>query len=118
MSQFFPEGEGSHPLHKDGDGGYITNAQMQFFLNRQQPKDHILDHGKFLKYLLTCKKYNMISDYMEKDPESACLVWNDERQAISFIFPAKGVVAEKMLSFYLRGEDDDDDEEDLEEIEW
>jgi hypothetical protein len=117
MSQFFPEGEGSHPLHKDGDGGYITNAQMQFFLNRQDVKDHILDHALFLRYLLTCKKYNMISDCMKDDPTSAYLVWNEDRETISFLFPAEGVVANKMLSLYLRGDDEEEDD-DLEESEW
>jgi hypothetical protein len=100
MSQFFPEGEGSHPLHYDGDGGYITNAQMQFYLNRQSSQESIISHEMFLKYLDSCKKYNMVSDCIKDDPTSAKMVWDSKRQTISFIFPADGEVAEKMLLLY------------------
>tara|TARA_R110002051_G_scaffold157238_2_gene228857 strand:+ start:427 stop:750 length:324 start_codon:yes stop_codon:yes gene_type:complete len=107
MSQFFPEGEGSHPLHHDEDGGYITNAQMQFYLNRQSSQDYIVNHSKFLKYLDACKKYNMISDCMESDESSAKMVWDHKKQAISFIFPSDGEVAENMLLLYDWEEKDD-----------
>ena len=106
MSQFFPEGEGSHPLHYDEDGGYITNAQMQFYLNRQSSQEHIVHHSKFLKYLDACKKYNMISDCMEEDEDAAKMVWDSKRRVVSFIFPVDGEVAENMALFYEWGEEE------------
>lgn len=119
MSQFFPDGEGSHPLHYDGDGGYITNAQMQFFLNGQKSRSKIMSHDKFFRYLDTCKRYNMISDCMDDNSDSAYLVWNTDRGSISFLFPASGVVAKKMESFFVRGEDEDEDEdEDSADLVW
>ena len=107
MSQFFPEGAGSHPLHYDGDGGYITNAQMQFYLNRQSSQENIINHARFFKYLDSCKKYNMVSDCLDDDPKAAKMVWDSKRNTISFIFPSAGVVAEKMMLLYDMGDEEE-----------
>ena len=113
MVSFFPEGEGSHPLHIDGDGGYITNAQMQFYLNRQRSKSQTIENKQdFFKYLESCKKYNYISDCMEEDPTSARLVWTPTKSSLSFIFPINGRIAEHLADLYERGTSDDTDFED------
>jgi len=108
MNSFFPEGEGSHPLHYDEDGGYITNAQMQFFLNRQRSNEKITKKEEFFKYLEGCKRYNFISDCMEEDPDSAVLVWTPERNSLSFLFPADGMIAQQIDSFLTRGGEEDE----------
>ena len=109
MKSFFPEGEGSHPLHFDEDGGYITNAQMQFFLNRQCTGDKITKKFEFLKYMEACKRYNFISDCMEEDSGSALLVWSEHKETFSFVFPADGIVAEHINEFYERGEGEEEE---------
>jgi hypothetical protein len=113
MDQFFEDGEGSHPMSYDTDGGYITYAQMQFYLNRQKPSNGttIISTQSFFKYYNTCKRYNLISDCMKEDPECADLSWNEDKGCFVFLFPAAGLVATELSSLQVRGNCDEDDSE-------
>ena len=110
MHNHFDFGE---PLNLEPDGTYITVGQMRFFFNREngeelfQKKD-----SEFIEYYDLCRVYNLVSDLMEKDEESAIMYWDDKKQVVSVSFPSKGSVATALASIAPHGTQSDDDEDD------
>jgi hypothetical protein len=78
---------------------------MQFYMNRQRPNNGstIISTDSFFKYYNTCKRYNIISECMEEEPESAQLSWNEKKGCIIVMFPADGLVAERLSILEDRG---------------
>lgn len=105
------QGDFREPLLVDDCGFYITIAQMQFFLNRENGQK-LFEEGaeEFSKYYLNCCMYNCIYDLTEKDDGCAKIYWDDKMGCISVTFPMNGVVADQ-LSF-LKEDPGDDDEDD------
>ena len=87
------------PMHLDHGDLYITEAQMQFYLNRLphsfKVRD-ILSEGKvsvdFLIYYEKCTVYNLIWDLTEKYPRSSKMYWDDNFQEIRITYPKDGIV--------------------------
>jgi len=91
------------PIEVDLDGTYITEAQMQFFLNQKGGEQQALEAGpKFLEFVNLCRVYNTVFDMMEEDEESAIMYWDEKRQVISMGFPAGGKVAKTLSSLTMR----------------
>jgi hypothetical protein len=99
------------PLFADESGLYITAAQMQFFLNRQdgQKKFKAADPA-FLSYYKNCTLYNVVWDMMEQDSNCAKMYWDEKNENVAVSFPMKGDVADAIST--LTGEDDVDENED------
>ena len=101
------------PLHKEPDGTYITQPQMQFFLNRENgEEDFKCGDPEFVEYYNLCRIYNLVSDIMEDDEDAAIMYWDPKKRIVSMGFPEDGVV-EKALAGVdpLTSEWDDDDED-------
>ena len=56
--------------------------------------------------------YNVISDLMDDDPDSAMIYWDPEKNKMSMSFPATGRVAEALsvIEPHIGDEDDEDDD--------
>ena len=104
------------PLTRDGQGLFITVAQMQFFLNR--PNGAYQFKGgdeEFLRYYKNCKLYNLIYEMMEEDETCATMYWDQKAGGVAITFPVHGKVAKALGGFSLFGsglDDDDDDDDD------
>jgi hypothetical protein len=104
------------PLNIEPDGTYITAGQMQFYLNRPQGVKNFKAASKnFVEYYNICRVYNLISDIMEDEPESAIFYWNPIEEKISMAFPSEGAVAMNLSTIEPHrsdgeevSEDDDD----------
>jgi hypothetical protein len=99
------------PLGRDLNGLYITTAQMQFFLNRHNGNElFIAGDSKFYTYFYKCAIYNIVWDELEKDPTSATLFWDTDKETIGVKFPLNGKVMQeiknKKVQYFF--EDDDD----------
>ena len=87
------------PIYLDNEDLYITEAQMQFYLNRLSPspkvKD-ILNAGKvskdFLIYYEKCVVYNLIWDLADKYPRSSKMYWDDNFLEFRIKYPKDGMV--------------------------
>jgi len=96
------------------DGTYITKCQMQFYLNREDGLKNFEEvDDDFLAYFNLCRVYNLVSDAMKVDPESAILYWDDRKKVVSLGFPQKGNVATKLsciknVKSFIFEEDDED----------
>jgi len=82
------------PLMVDDDGGYITKAQLKFFMNRRRGFDKIqsLDTD-FLLYMGYCKTYNYLWD-CSKNRLDVLMYWDNIKNTIAFSFPKTGRIAE------------------------
>jgi len=87
------------PIHLDNINLYITEAQMQFYLNGISPAFRvrdILNEGKvskdFLIYYEKCIVYNLIWDLAKKYPRSSKMYWDDNFQEIRITYPKNGMV--------------------------
>lgn len=103
------------PLRIDEDGFYITEGQMQFFLNFSKGKYTnslaLIKSDAFMDYYENCIVYNIVYDMMEEDPDCAQMFWDEEKQEISFQFPEKGKVMKKIRSANVEFFDVDDEED-------
>ena len=104
----------NEPLNEEPDGTYITIGQMQFFLNRKNGK-RLFKAGssEFLEYYNLCRVYNLVSELMEDDPDSAIMYWDPKKDIVSMGFPSKGTVAlalSGMEPSVMELMDDDDEE--------
>jgi len=83
------------PLHFEPDGSYITEAQMQFFLNRTNGEELFTSGDpEFFHYFNTCRVYNLVSEVLEEDEKAAFLFWDEGKGAVSLAFPRGGRVEE------------------------
>ena len=107
------EFEFNEPLNEEPDGTYITIGQMQFFLNRKNGKKLFKEgSAEFLEYYNLCRVYNLVSEIMEDDPDSAIMYWDDKKKIVSMGFPSKGKVAlalSGMEPSLMETDDDDGD---------
>ena len=86
----------------DDYGLYVTVAQMDFFLNREDGEKLVREVSpEFVKYYNNCKLYNLVYDMMEKDPKCATMYWDEEEQNVSLSFPTNGKVAYTLASIDL-----------------
>ena len=84
----------NEPLNEEPDGTYITIGQMQFFLNRKNGQQLFKEGSvEFLEYYNLCRIYNLVSELMEEDKESAIMYWDSKKSIVSMGFPSKGSVA-------------------------
>lgn len=82
------------PLMLDGEGLYITAAQMQFYLNRPNgEKKFKRGDVDFLNYYGNCRIYNFVYDMMEENEDCASMYWDDKSETIALSFPTTGKVA-------------------------
>lgn len=73
------------------DGLYITNAQLEFFMNRPNGAEKIdTEDPEFDDYYELCQLYNAVYDANDKDQNSGFVFWNHEKNRISIAFPVKG----------------------------
>ncbi len=83
----------------DDDGGYITKAQIRFFMNRRKGFDKIQNyHDDFLDYMEYCKIYNYLWD-CSKYNNKVQMVWDIETESIAFTFPKKGRIADTVIKW-------------------
>ena len=87
------------PIYLDNEDLYITEAQMQFYLNGRPPAfrvSDILSEGKvcknFLVYYEKCVVYNLIWDLAERYPRSSKMYWDDNSQEFRITYPKEGMV--------------------------
>ncbi len=98
------------PLGQDLNGLYITQAQMQFFLNRRGGSElFILGDPQFYKYFYKCAVYNIIWDLMETDPACATLYWDADQENVGVKFPLDGVVMQELKKKKVKYVFDDDE---------
>lgn len=106
------QGDFREPLLMDEAGFYITVAQMQFFLNREDGQQKFEEGSEeFSRYYLNCCMYNSIYDLTEKDPDCAKIYWDDNMGCVSVTFPMNGVVSDR-LAFLNQDEEYDEDADD------
>ena len=87
------------PVMLDGDGGYITKAQIRFFMNRRRGYEKIeLLHDDFLTYTEYCKIYNYLWDCSKSNSEVE-MVWDEDTESIAFTFPKKGKIADTITKW-------------------
>ena len=87
------------PIHLDHGDLYITEAQLQFYLNDLPTsfkiKD-IMDEGQvskeFVSYYEKCVTYNLIWDLSERYPRSSKLYWDDQYREFRITYPKDGIV--------------------------
>jgi hypothetical protein len=106
------EFEFNEPLNEEPDGTYITIGQMQFFLNRVNGR-RLFKEGseEFLEYYNLCRVYNLVSEIMEDDADSAIMYWDDKKGIVSMGFPSKGKVALALSGMEQSLMEVDEDEE-------
>ena len=105
------------PLNEEPDGTYITTVQMKFFLNNKDGVALYQERSEiFEEYYDICRVYNLVSDIMKEDPDSAIVYWDEDIEAVSIAFPAHGKVASSLAKIKPHriedstGDDDDDDD--------
>ena len=100
------------PLLIDENGLYITAAQMQFFLNRQNGKEKFrTGDQEFMHYYKNCCLYNLIYDMMEEDPECGKMYWDHKKNSVALSFPMKGEVSKALAQVSLEMEEEDEDDD-------
>ena len=95
------------------DGTYITAGQMQFYLNRPHGKRNF-ESGtpNFMEYYNICRVYNVISDLMEEDPDSAMFYWDWKKDRMAMAYPSSGPVSKALALMDRTDNEDDEDDED------
>ena len=106
------------PLNEEPDGTYITVAQMQFFINREDgPTKLRTAHTEFLEYYNLCRVYNLVSDIIKIDEEAAIMYWDEKKEVVSLGFPSDGSVAKALAGlqphsiFFCSTDEENPDEE-------
>jgi len=101
------------PLFADESGLYITAAQMQFFLNRQDgQKKFKTGDQEFLSYYRNCTLYNVIWDMMDDNDTCAKMYWDEKNGNVAVSFPIRGAVAEVISTITEDSEEEDYEDED------
>ena len=103
-------------IDKSGDL-YITEAQLQFFLNRRSGEEKFrIRHPEFMSYYKNCCLYNVVYDMMEVNEKWARMYWDESTQSVALAFPIRGRVAMALsevaamfaISDREHGEEDED----------
>lgn len=96
------------PIHLDHEDLYITEAQLQFYLNgisKSFKVQDILDDGNvskdFMLYYEKCVTYNLIWDLSESHPKSSKLYWDDSHKEFRITYPKDGLVFRSLLNYGL-----------------
>ena len=96
------------PIHLDHEDLYITEAQLQFYLNgipKSFKVQDILNDGKvskdFMLYYEKCVTYNLIWDLSERYPKSSKLYWDDSHKEFRITYPKDGIVFRSLLKHGL-----------------
>mgnify|MGYP003648117246 FL=1 len=96
------------PIHLDHKDLYITEAQLQFYLNgvsKSFKAQDILDDGQvskdFIVYYEKCVTYNLIWDLSEIHPKSSKLYWDDSHKEFRITYPKDGLVFRSLLNHGL-----------------
>ena len=85
----------------DEDGGYITKAQLRFFMNRRRGFEKIESlHDDFVTYTEYCKIYNYLWD-CSNDEDAVRMFWDSEKETIAFTFPKKGEIADTVFKWTM-----------------
>jgi len=101
------------PMNIEPDGTYITSGQMKFFFNRDFGKEKFeVRNPEFMEYYDLCRVYNLVSDIMEDDEDSAIMYWDEKKEVVSLGFPASGLVAHAMSGINPHGFMEESDDED------
>lgn len=80
-------------IDKTGDL-YITESQLQFFLNRRKGEEKFRTrHPEFVSYYKNCCLYNVVYDMMEANEKWARMYWDENTQSVAVAFPIRGRVA-------------------------
>ena len=97
------------PLHLDDDHLYITEAQLQFYINGLASPvkiSEILSDGamsnEFIDYYEKCAAYNLIWDLSQNFPKSSQMYWDDAVREFKITFPKTGIVARNLKKYGLR----------------
>jgi hypothetical protein len=96
------------PIHLDHSDLYITEAQLQFYLNDLSPtfkvKD-ILSDGQvsrdFILYYEKCATYNLIWDLSDRYPKSSKMYWDEKHQEFRITYPKDGIVFKELKNHGL-----------------
>ena len=87
------------PIHLDHQDLYITEAQLQFYLNGISDTfkvQDILEDGQvskdFMKYYEKCVTYNLIWDLAITYPKSSKMYWDEQYQEFRITYPKEGIV--------------------------
>jgi hypothetical protein len=100
-------------LIEEETGLYVTQGQLQFFLNR--PNGEIKFEHETIEYQdwdMMCKVYNLVYDMSEEDPKAGCIYWDSVNQCVAFYFPKDGKIHNKLKEYKVDLEFEDDDEYD------
>jgi hypothetical protein len=96
------------PIHLDRGDLYITEAQLQFFLNDLPDSfkvQEILGRGEvskdFLLYYEKCVTYNLIWDLSERHPRSSKMYWDEPHQEFRITYPRDGIVFKSLKTHGL-----------------
>lgn len=85
------------PFMVEKNGLYMTYAQTQFFLNRENGENMMATNSPvFIKYYKNCCLYNLVYDMMEKDPDCAMMYWDSDNETVAMSFSVDGEVAQKL----------------------
>ena len=104
------------PLLIDDNGLYITAAQMQFFLNRQEGHEKFKSGDQeFMHYYKNCCLYNLIYDMMENNPDCGKMYWDEQKESVGISFPVKGEVSQALSHVSIQFEGEEDEDEDYED---
>ena len=97
------------PLYLDDDYLYITEAQLQFYINGLENPTKISDimsggmvSAKFMDYYEKCVAYNVIWDLSQSFPKSSQMYWDDAVMEFKITFPKTGIVARNLKKHGLR----------------
>jgi len=92
------------PVFVDVEGLYLTQAQLQFFLNRRKGYEHIKKNSpQFKEYFSKCLIYNFVWDLMESDPSVAQLCWDVKSETVVLKFPHNGIIMRELSRNDLLG---------------
>ena len=101
-------------LIEEETGLYITQGQLQFFLNRPNG-DSKFEHNvpEYQDWDIMCKIYNLVYDMSETDPKLGHIYWDHMEECVAFHFPKDGVIHNKIkeYGFELDFEDRDDQQD-------
>jgi len=96
------------PIYLDKGDLYITEAQLQLYINNISPSPRVKDimsEGRvskdFLVYYEKCVVYNLIWDLSEKYPKSSKMYWDDTCQEFRITYPKNGLVYKALKSYGL-----------------
>lgn len=87
-------------LIEEETGLYVTEGQLQFFLNR--PNGEVkFEHNvpEYQDWDTMCKIYNLVYDMSEEDPKTGCIYWDAIDQCVAFYFPKNGKIHNRLKQY-------------------